>query len=108
MSNGHALAEARSLALHRAVAERLLVDPLVLERARERVQGWLRDGSVSRPYAEAWRDVLARSHEEVAAFLCADTQRARDLRQATPFAGALDPRTRWQIWSSVPRPSERA
>lgn len=107
MSNGHALAEARSLALHRAIAERLLADPRVLERARERVQGWLHDGSLARPYAEAWRDVLAGSPADVAGFLRADTQRARDLRQTTPFAGALDPRTRWRIWSSVGRPSEQ-
>lgn len=107
MSNGHALAEARSLALHRAIAERLLADARVLERARERVQQWLRDGSVSRPYAEAWRDVLSGSPEDVAEFLCADTQRARDMRQTTPFAGALDPQTRWRIWSSVPRPSKQ-
>ena len=60
MTDGrHAVAEDVSLELHRAVAKRLLEDPALVERARERVAGWLRDGSVARPYAEAWRDILA-------------------------------------------------
>ena len=49
----HALAEDVSLELHRAVAERLLEEPAPVERARQRVAGWLRDGSVARPYSQA-------------------------------------------------------
>ena len=49
----HRLAEERSLALHREVARRLKVDPALLETARERVQGWLESGFVSRTWAEA-------------------------------------------------------
>jgi hypothetical protein len=93
----HALAEERSLALHRAVVERLRADPSLLERARRRVEGWLREGSVARPYAEAWREVLARPVDDVALFLEDRGERARQLRQASPFAGVLDPRTRWAI-----------
>lgn len=29
------------------------------------------------------------------------SQRGRDLRQCTPFAGAIDPRTRWRLWAQV-------
>jgi hypothetical protein len=93
----HALAEERSLELHRAVAQRLRADPALVERARRRVDAWLRDGAVARPYAEAWRDVLSRPAGEVAAFLEDPGDRARQLRQASPFAGFLDPRTRWGI-----------
>jgi hypothetical protein len=99
MSDGrHAVAEDVSLELHRAVAERLLGDPSLVERVRERVDGWLRDGSVARPFAEAWRDILAESPEVVARFLTDRGERARQLRQTSPFAGVLDPRTRWSIW----------
>jgi hypothetical protein len=93
----HAAAEERSLALHRAVADRLRADPSLLERARRRVDGWLRDGTVARPYAEAWRNILSGSPGEVAGFLGDPGERARRLRQASPFAGFLDPRTRWSI-----------
>jgi hypothetical protein len=94
----HAAAEDVSLELHRAVAERLLEDPTLVERARDRVAGWLRDGSVARPYAEAWQAVLAGPVEAVARFLADRGEKARQMRQASPFAGALDPRTRWSIW----------
>jgi hypothetical protein len=93
----HALAEERSLALHRAVAERLRADPSLIERARRRVEGWLRDGSVARPYAEAWREILAGTVDDAAHLLEDPGDRARQLRQASPFAGFLDPRTRWSI-----------
>jgi hypothetical protein len=93
----HAGAEERSLALHHAVAERLRADPSLIERARRRVEDWLRDGTVARPSAEAWREVLAGTVEGVAAFLEDPGDRARQLRQASPFAGFLDARTRWSI-----------
>ena len=102
MTDGrHAVAEDVSLELHRAVAERLLEDPALVERARERVAGWLRDGSIARPYAEAWQAVLAGPVEDVARFLGDPGEKARRMRQASPFAGALDPRTRWSIWRRV-------
>jgi hypothetical protein len=94
----HGVAEDLSLELHRAVAERLLEDPALVERARERVAGWLRDGSVARPYAEAWQAVLGEPVEAVARFLADPGEKARQMRQASPFAGVLDPRTRWSIW----------
>ena len=47
--------------------------------------------------AEAWREVLSRSVGEVAGFLEDPGDRARQLRQASPFAGFLDARTRWSI-----------
>jgi hypothetical protein len=30
-----------------------------------------------------------------------ESEEARALRQVTPFAGAIDPRTRWRIWREV-------
>ena len=99
MTDGrHAVAEDVSLALHRAVAQRLLEDPALVERARERVAGWLRNGPVARPYAEAWQAILAGPVEVVAGFLADPGERARQMRQTSPFAGVLDPRTRWSIW----------
>ena len=99
MTDGrHALAEDVSLELHRAVAERLLEEPALVDRARRRVAGWLRDGSVARSYAEAWQAVLAEPVEVVARHLTDPGERARQLRQTSPFAGFLEPRARWSIW----------
>ena len=100
----YALAEARSLALHRLVAERLRQEPSLVERARSRVRGWLDDGSVGHIYAESWREALEGPLERLLALLVDPGQRARDLRQASPFAGFLDPRARWEAWRRVRRP----
>jgi hypothetical protein len=95
------LAEERSITYHREIAALLSHRPQVLERARARVEGWLRDGSVARLYAEAWRELLAGPPELLVATLVDPGERSRDLRQVSPFAGALDPRTRWRIHADV-------
>ena len=93
----HQLAEERSLALHREVARRLQDRPELLDTARERVRSWLETGCVSRYWAEAWNEALDGTLDEVIARITGLSQHARDLRQASPFAGALDPRVRWEI-----------
>ena len=45
----------------------------------------------------------ARHYIEIAALLIDPSERARALRQATPFAGTLEPRERWKLWSDVRR-----
>ncbi len=95
--NGHRINERRSLWLHRAVADKALSDPEILAKARERVEGWLRDGSVHPRYAGAWRRLLSAQPEEVLSRLVDPGETMRALRQCSPFAGALEPRERWRI-----------
>ncbi len=95
--HGHQLADERSRALHAAVAERLLVDERILERARRRVRAWLAGDRSRDEYAIAWASILAGDAASVAQVMTDRGERARDLRQASPFAGALDPRTRWSV-----------
>ena len=99
----HRLAELRSLAYHRAVVERLREDPTLIDRARSRVEAWMRDPDRSPGHARAWRALLDRPLDELLAFMTEDSERARELRQSTPFAGFLSPRERWAIWSEVKR-----
>lgn len=93
----HRLVAERSRALHVAVAERLCADPGLVLAARTRVQSWLNDGSVARVYAEAWEALLDRPIADLVAALGEMSERMHDLRQVSPFAGVLDPRTRWRI-----------
>lgn len=94
----HRLAEERSVAYHRVIAERLLSQPEILEKARRRVQEWLESGDNSPFYARKWAEVLAGDAPSIAAFLVARNELADELRQSTPFAGALRPRERWSLW----------
>lgn len=93
----HRLAELRSLALHRAVAERVRRDPAVVERARRTVARWLSEER-SPYYARAWAEILSSPVARICEVLVADDEWSRALRQATPFAGVIEPKERWRIW----------
>jgi hypothetical protein len=97
----HRLAEARSLAYHREIARRLQTDPGILERARARVDAWMREGGRSAPYARRWSEVLGCSLAAISDVLSSESEEAVALRQSTPFAGELDPRERWRLWRDV-------
>jgi len=97
----HELAAERSLALHEAVAERLRAEPNLRVAARARVAEWLQDGTVARSYADEWMTLLERPLKELLDALTGRTEHLHDLRQVSPFAGVLDPRTRWRIHREV-------
>ncbi|MFT4034013.1 MAG: hypothetical protein QM679_00390 [Patulibacter sp.] len=100
LPDGHRTADRRSLAMHRLIAERL--DQPMLTRAQERVEQWLGDGGpVDRRWATQWRELLHGTPAEVAVRIAADTSQLTQLRQVTPFAGALTPRERWAILRDV-------
>lgn len=94
----HRLAEERSIAYHTAIAERLLREPEILEPARRRVQAWLTPEERAPFYARKWDEILAQDLSSIAAFLVERSELANELRQSTPFAGALSPQERWRIW----------
>ena len=96
--DGHRIAEERSLALHRLVAERVLASPELVDEARARLKRWLATGAFDPSWGTRWLEILDRPTEDLAALLTDPGQRARDLRQSSPFAGAIDPRERWAVW----------
>jgi hypothetical protein len=94
----HRLGEERSIAYHRVIAERLQSRPEILEMARQRVQGWMAASAEPPFYARRWAEILAEDVPSIAAFLVDRGELATELRQSTPFAGALQPQERWRIW----------
>lgn len=96
---GHDTADRRSLAYHRAVADRL--DDGLVADARDRVDRLEAGGHIASRYAAAWRELLDRPLAQVGEALVEDTQAARDLRQSSPFAGVLNEHERRQIIETV-------
>ena len=63
--------------------------------------GLLESGEVHPRYASAWNEILNRSVAQICEALVATGEHAVALRQCSPFAGALDSKTRWKIWREV-------
>jgi hypothetical protein len=96
---GHQRIDRRSLELHRAIAAKLRAHPELLEIARENLTRWAAALSRSKPYWDAWTEILGRPLPEILDLMVEDTERMTALRQATPFAGILEPAERWEIYS---------
>src|SRR6266404_5594883 len=95
----HDWIDARSLALGRAVAERLEANPELLEVARRNLQRWLSvAGDRPLPAHVEWLRLLqTQPLPKLLELLRADDETARRLRQSSPFAGLLSPQDRWRI-----------
>jgi hypothetical protein len=95
MPRTHQQLEARSLALHRLVAEKLRREPALLEIARANLSRWRASATPNDvAYLEVWRRLVEAGVEACIAAATEDSERAAALRQASPFAGILTPAER--------------
>jgi hypothetical protein len=98
---GHAMSthqeiDQRSLALHRLVAERVMHDPALFEKARMTLARWRRTVCIaSQPYLEEWERLMNKGVEACLSVAVEDSQRAAALRQSSPFSGVLTNRERF-------------
>ncbi|MFN0061251.1 MAG: helix-turn-helix domain-containing protein [Myxococcaceae bacterium] len=82
----------KSLWLGHAVAARLVEDPFgVMAQARDNLERLRRNAArgSAKLWLDEWAKLLDGSIEEVLAVLTSRSPRSRELRQNTPFAGAL-------------------
>ncbi|HEY0418170.1 MAG TPA: hypothetical protein VGC80_01485 [Acetobacteraceae bacterium] len=96
----HSRLDERNLALHRLVAEKLLADPVLLNKARGNLRRWRGShGSLSPAMAE-WEQILSGTVDQVAKFLVERSEKATRLRQSSPFTGILTEPERLAIYES--------
>jgi excisionase family DNA binding protein len=82
----------RSLWLHRAVAGRLVTDPgSVLTKARANISklAQIHEGTLAGQYVQRWRALLDQGTDVVLDALTSSSLEGIELRQNSPFAGAL-------------------
>ena len=85
----------RSIWLHRAIGHELEERPRpVLSRARVALKKMREANPGARPLLDEWSVLLKRSVPELISMLTDPSPRARELRQVTPFAGALSAKER--------------
>jgi hypothetical protein len=86
----HDRIDARSLAMHQRIAERIRQEPALMDRARATLARWRSTVSPdAQPYLQEWQGLMDAGLETCLRVATEDSQRARALRQASPFAGLL-------------------
>ena len=98
----HAFLDEFALAYHRAVAERLRVEPeAVLERARRNLNRWTEGntfGAGELASLEEWQGIISEADVDRLVEIITDTSdKGQRLRSSSPFVGALSPQERLEI-----------
>jgi hypothetical protein len=94
----HRLLEARSLAMHAVIAQKIANDPELLAIAGRNLDRWQAQRPNSPPrWLHEWRSILEHPWPVVVARLTDLTEEGARLRQSSPFAGVLTPAERKRI-----------
>jgi len=94
----HQEVDARSLALHRLVAEKIRHNPDLLQHVKKTLTRWQSqvDGA-SQPYLVQWEALLNQGTDVCLKACVENTQTATALRQSSPFCGVLTAKERFQF-----------
>jgi len=98
--NDHDRIDARSLAMHRAIAEKLRADPGLLAIAFDNIARWRPTAGRATWYLDRWEELLRRPFNEMLQEIQEDSEEMRAMRQSNPFAGVLTPKERWEIYDA--------
>lgn len=96
--------EVRTLEMHRAIATKIESDAeSVREHARRnlKVLRAADTGGNAGPYLNAWEDLISGPVTRLVTVMTSTDQAARDLRQASPFAGVLTDEERLEVIMST-------
>lgn len=86
----HQEIDARALAMHRLVAQKIRQNPALFDKAKATLARWRTMVSVSsQPYLQEWEILMHQGVEACLAMAVEDSERAAALRQSSPFAGLL-------------------
>lgn len=86
----HQEIDQRSLEFHRLVAERVMRDPALFNKARMTLARWRQTVCVSsQPYLQEWDRLMDQGVEICLSVAVEDSERAAALRQSSPFSGVL-------------------
>jgi hypothetical protein len=109
-SSDHERLDARSLALHRLIADKIRQDVSLLEVARGNIARWqVESGETGDPSSHTeWLVLIDGPVDELLSVLEGQDQRATRLRQSTPFTGILAPAERDAVFTAYTLANWRA
>jgi hypothetical protein len=99
--SSHRLLEARSLAMHAVIAQKINRDLSLLAIAHRNLSRWsARWTDESPPWLQEWRQILVQPWPQIAALITEPSENAARLRQSSPFPGVLTSAERKRIYEA--------
>ena len=95
----HNRINARSLVMHRVIAEKLMQNSELLQKAKDNIKRWRMHGVEVSAFKE-WENIIDSGLNNVIRIITANTEESARLRQSTPFTGILTPKERKNIYES--------
>ena len=97
----HRILDARSLAMHCKIAQKISRDPVLLDKARANLERWIAKSEDPLPqYLHEWQEILTRPWLEIAEIITSMSEDSTRLRSSSPFAGVLTADERDQIYAA--------
>lgn len=97
----HRILDARSLAMHCKIAQKITRDPTLLNKAQANLERWSAKSEDPQPqYFREWQRILERPWPEIAELITSMSEDATRLRSSSPFAGVLTADERDQIYEA--------
>ena len=97
----HRILDARSLAMHCRIAQKISRDPDLLSKARENLERWLVKTKGPKPrYLQEWQQILDRPWPAIAELITRMSEEATRLRSSSPFTGVLTEVEREQVYAA--------
>ena len=97
----HRILEARSLAMHCRIVQKISRNPSLLEKAKANLLRWSAKEDGPKPrYLREWQEILEKPWPAIAEMMTSMTENATRLRSSSPFAGVLTEKEREQIYAA--------
>lgn len=96
----HSLLDARSLAMHCVIAQKIAREPKLLQIAKRNLARWRQGSQPPAGYLAEWDRLLQKPLSELLGFITAADEQSARLRQSSPFAGVLNPQERKRIFEA--------
>lgn len=99
--SSHRLLEARSLAMHVVIAQKIEREPELLHIPRDNLKRWKARWENEAPaWYDEWCNIMSRPWPEIAAIITEPSEEGARLRQSSPFAGVLSAAERKRIYEA--------
>ena len=97
----HRILDARSLAMHCKIAQKISRDPDLLDKAKGNLERWVAKSEEPLPkHLREWQQILERPWPEIAELITSMSEDATRLRSSSPFAGVLSVDERERVYAA--------